>query len=122
MPDHPSKLKTAGIAALLFVVNAFVCHKLFFIEYLNQMASIEGSFIAISRYAMRNYRDMTWWPLWFCGMPYQNVYGPVLHHFVAAVAMVAEISPALAVYAGGATFFFLGPVALVLLTHPFSGS
>ena len=122
MPDHPSKLKTTGIAALLFAANAFVCHKLFFIEYLNQMASIEGSFIAISRYAMENYRDMTWWPLWFCGMPYQNVYGPVLHHLVAAVAMAARISPALAFHAAVAILYCLGPVTLFWMAYKLSDS
>src|SRR5258707_4274637 len=117
MDYQSSKLRTAGIAALLFFANAFVCWKLFFTEYLNQMASIEGAFIAFSRYVMQNYRDMSWLPLWFCGMPYQNVYGPVFHHLVAATAMALHISPALAFHAVTALLYSLGPVTLFWMTY-----
>src|SRR5678815_482905 len=122
MQDRSSKLSTVGIAALLFAANAFVCHKLFFTEYLNQMASIEGAFIAISRFAMQNRHDMSWWPLWFCGMPSQNVYGPVFHQFVAITATLLKISPALAFHAVTAGLYCLGPVTLFWMTFRFTGS
>src|SRR6185436_13972364 len=122
MDHQSSKLKTTGIAALLFAANAIVSRKLFFTEYLNQMASIEGAFIAFSRYAMANYRDMSWLPLWFCGMPYQNVYGPVFHHLVAAAALGLRISPALAFHATTALLYSLGPVTLFWMTYRFTGS
>ncbi|MBI1791541.1 MAG: hypothetical protein HYR60_28765 [Acidobacteria bacterium] len=86
------------------------------------MWSIEGSFIAISRYAAQNFGDWWWWPLWFCGMPYQNVYGPLLHHLVAAVAAAARISPALAFHAVSALFYCLGPVTLFWMAWRLSGS
>ena len=116
------KRKTAAIAALLFVANAFVCQKLFFTEYLNQMGSIEGSFIAISRYAMENYRDMSWWPLWFCGMPYQNVYGPILHHFVALIALTWRLSAPLSFHFVVALLYCLGPVTLFWMSYRLTGS
>jgi len=116
------KRKTAAIAALLFVANAFVCWKLFFIEYLNQMGSIEGSFIAISRYAMENYRDMTWFPLWFGGMPYQNVYGPILHHFVALIALTCRLSAPFAFHFVTALAYCLGPVTLFWMAYRLTGS
>ena len=100
----------------------FVCAKLFSIEYLNQLGSIEGSFIAISRYAVGHFPDLKWWPLWFGGMPYQDVYGPVLHHLVALVAIVLKISPALAFHQTIALLYCAGPVTLCCMAHRLSGS
>lgn len=100
----------------------FICAKLFSIEYLNQLGSIEGSFIAISRYAIDHFPDLKWWPLWFCGMPYNTVYGPLLQHLVALVAVVLRIPPALAFHQTIALFYCLGPVTLFWMTARFSGS
>jgi hypothetical protein len=99
MRASPSKPGPAALAALLAAANAFVCWKLFFTEYTNQMASIEGAFIAFARYTRDNFGDLTWFPLWFGGMPYHNVYGPVFHHAVAAAALAAGVSPALSFHA-----------------------
>ena len=110
------------IAALLFLVNALICQKLFFTEYLNQMHSIEGAFITIARDAVQNFGDVSWWPTWFCGMPYQSVYGPVFHHAVAAAAIVLRISPALAFHTVTALCYCLGPVTLFWMTWRFTGS
>jgi hypothetical protein len=100
----------------------FICAKLFSTEYLNQLGSIEGSFIAISRYTVDHFGDLKWWPLWFCGMPYHDVYGPVLHNLVALVAVVLKISPALAFHKTVALFYCLGPVTLLWMVYRLSGS
>lgn len=100
----------------------FICAKLFSTEYPNQLGSIEGSFIAISRYTIDHFGDLKWWPLWFCGMPYRDVYGPVLHNLVALVAVALKISPALAFHKTVALFYCLGPVTLFWMVYRFSGS
>ncbi len=110
------------LSALLFALNVFVCGKLFSVEYQNQLGSIEGSFIAISRYAIGHFGDLKWWPLWFCGMPYHNVYGPVLQHLVAFIAVVGKLSPAFAFHKTVALFYCLGPVTLFWMATRFSGS
>jgi hypothetical protein len=110
------------LSAALLALNVFVCAKLFSTEYLNQLGSIEGSFIAISRYTIDHFGDLKWWPLWFCGMPYQNVYGPLLHNLVALAAVVLKISPALAFHKTAALFYCLGPVTLFWMAYRFSGS
>jgi hypothetical protein len=67
-------------------LNFYVCRNLFGLEFTQQMESIESSYIAISRWAMSNWSDLTWYPLWFNGMPFHQVYQPGLHLSVAAVA------------------------------------
>ncbi len=116
------RLKTVSLAAALFLVNAYVVHELFLTEYTAQMGSIEAAFIAIARYAMDNWRDLTWFPLWYGGIPYQNTYQPLLHLTVAAVAKLSGSSPALAYHAVTATTYCLGPVTLFWLAWKLSGS
>ena len=114
-------LRTAACISTLLGVNWFVCRELFTVEFLRHMSSIEGAFISISRYSMESWPDLTWWPLWFAGMPYVNTYQPGLHLSVAAVAEVLELSPALAYHAVTAVFYCLGPVTLFWMGYRLSG-
>ncbi len=110
------------MAALLFGLNFYVCRELFSIEYLRHMGSIEGAYIGISRYAMAHWRDLTWFPLWYGGVPYQNSYPPLLHWGVALVASVRGITPAHAYHWTTALAYCLGPVSLFALVRRLSGS
>lgn len=109
-------------SGLLFLANAFVCQKLFFTEYLNWWGSTDGPFIAIARYAMDHHGDLSWWPLWFGGMPYHTVYCPLFPHLVALSAWVFRASPALAFHAMSALFYAMGPVTLFWMAWWFSRS
>ena len=75
--------------ALLLLLNLYIARELFITEYLAQMGSIEGAYIAIARYASQNRGDLSWFPLWYAGIPYQNTYPPLLHLIVAAWAYLA---------------------------------
>ena len=110
-----SRLKTVSLASALFLLNLYVCHELFGIEYLSHMGSIEGAYIGISRYAMAHWRDLSWFPLWYDGIPYQNTYPPLLHLCVALVAAIRGISPALAYHWTTALAYCLGPVTVFAL-------
>lgn len=107
---------------MLFLVNAYVVHELFLTEYTAQMGSIEASFISIARYIMDNWRDLTWFPLWYGGIPYQNTYQPLLHVTVAAVAKLSGSSPALGYHAVTSFIYCLGPVTLFWLAWKLSRS
>ncbi|MBX9602871.1 MAG: hypothetical protein K2X35_17840 [Bryobacteraceae bacterium] len=109
-------------ALLLFLVNAYVCRELFTTEWLDQMGSIEGAYIAIARYAAANFPDLTWFPPWYGGVPYQNTYPPLLHAIVALVSWAGGISPALAYHAVIAFFFCAGPAAVYWLAWRLSQS
>lgn len=111
---------TLAAAALLAALNAYICRDLLRTEYLHQMDSIEGSYIALSRYILAHPHDLTWFPLWYSGIPFQNTYPPLLHMLVAGTAWVFNISPALAHHIVGASFYCLGPVALMFLAYALS--
>lgn len=86
------------------------------------MGSIEGAFIGIARYAMHHWRDLTWFPLWYGGVPYQNTYPPLLHLCVAAFATIFRTSPAHAYHFLTALAYCLGPVALYALALRWTAS
>jgi hypothetical protein len=114
--------RTALLALALLAINLYICRELFAIEYLRHMGSIEGAFIGIARYAMRHWNDLTWFPLWYSGIPYQNTYPPLLHLGVALWATVTGMSPAHAYHFVVALAYCLGPLALFALTLRLSGS
>jgi hypothetical protein len=114
--------RTLLLALVLFGVNLYICRELFSIEYLRHLGSIEGAFIGIARYAMHHWRDLTWFPLWYSGIPYQNTYPPLLHLGVALWATVTGMSPAHAYHFVVALAYCLGPVALFVLALRWSGS
>jgi len=116
------RLKTASVAAGLFLVNLWIARTLLWSEFINQMYSIEGSHIALGRYILDHWPDLHWFPLWYGGIPFQNAY-PVLHPFlVAAVARVSGVSAPHAYHLLTAIFYALGPATLFLLAYKLSGS
>ena len=92
-------LQSAAAALALAALNLAICWRLIQAEYTDHFSSIEGSFIAIARYLSKHWRDSSWWPLWHCGMPYQDTYVPLLPLTVAATASLAHISAAHAYHA-----------------------
>jgi hypothetical protein len=111
---------TLAASAVLTALNVYICRDLFRTEYLHHMDSIEGSYIGISRYILAHPRDLTWFPLWYGGIPFQNTYPPLLHILVAGTAWLFRISPALAHHIVGGAFYCLGPVALMFLAYALS--
>lgn len=119
--SRKSILLTLVGGAVLFALNCYISQKLYAIEYLHHMHSIEPAYISIARYAMENWRDLGWWPLWYGGIPYQNTYPPLLHLTVAAFAKGTGLSPALSFHAVNAFLYCLGPVALYWMALQISG-
>jgi len=115
-----TKNVAAGLA--LFFANVYVCRDLFRMEWLRHMGSIEGAYIGISRYVLEHGRDLSWFPLWYNGVPYQNTYPPFLHLCVAFAAWLFGYSPAHAHHWVTALFYCLGPVAVYALASRMSGS
>lgn len=99
----------------LFALNLYFTRNLFWLEYSRLMGSIEAAYISISRYMLENWRDLTWFPLWYGGIPFQNTYPPLLHALVAGFAAVAGVSPARAHHVVTAMLYCLGPVAVYFL-------
>jgi hypothetical protein len=112
--DKPAA-RVAALSLVLFAINVYVCRELFTIEYLRQMGSIESVFITLARYARDNWSDLSWFPLWYNGIPYQNSYPPLMHLVVAAVSAAMRWSPALAYHATAGFVYCAGPVTLFWL-------
>jgi hypothetical protein len=109
-------------AALLFLLNLWIAMDLLTAEYIDQMGSIEATHITIARWALEHWPNLSWFPLWYNGVPYQNTYNPLHHLIVAAVAGLIGITPALAYHAVTAFFYAFGPVTLFWLALRLSGS
>lgn len=105
-------MSAAAAAGVLFAVNAFVTLRLFRSDYIDQMGSIDGVFIGLARYIRDHFHDLTWFPLWYGGIPYPDSYPPLLHSLVAAVSGWGGISAGLAYHAVTALCYSLAPVAL----------
>jgi hypothetical protein len=114
--------KTLGCAALLFALNAAITQWLFRTAYTNQMGSIEAAFIGIARYVSRHWGDLTWFPIWYGGIPYADSYPPLLHWVVALVISLFGADPGLAYHFVVATVYALGPAALFWMAWRLSGS
>jgi len=84
-------------------------------EYIDQMGSVEGAFIALSRYIAGHWNNLQWLPEWFCGMPVLRVYQPGLHVTVAAIVRLFNFSPEHAYHFMSALVYSLGPVTLFWL-------
>lgn len=102
-------------------MNAYVCRELFTAEFLQQMGSTAGSFIAISRWATEHWGDLSWYPLWFTGMPFFQIYQPGLHLTVASVATVFQLTPQHAYHLVNALIYCLEPVTLFWLCYRVTG-
>jgi len=102
----------AALSAALFAVNAYLIAELFHREFIDQTGSIEAAYISLARYISENWRDLTWFPLWYNGIPFQDSYPPLLHLLSAFTASLFNIPPGTAYHAVCAVLFSLGPVTL----------
>jgi len=112
MPRFREAFRTAAAGLALFSINAGLVWRLFRIPYTQYMGSIEAAYIGLARYIVAHFPHLTWFPLWYGGIPYPDTYPPLLHFTVAGVAAAARISPALAYHIVTAVFYALGPVTV----------
>lgn len=116
-----SRRATALCVLALLGINAYVCLGLFSVEFTERMESIEGSYMSISRWAVDHWGDLTWFPLWFTGMPFHRVYQPGLHLSVAALAKCVGWTPQHAYHFLTALAYCLGSVTLFWLCYRGTG-
>ncbi|HJZ98021.1 MAG TPA: hypothetical protein VKE70_16035 [Candidatus Solibacter sp.] len=107
-----NSLSDLSAVVLLFVLNAWIAWRLFWVEYTPHFNSVEGSFIGLARYMSRHFGHFSWWPLWHCGMPYQDTYVPLVHLSVALTSMASGLSAARSYHFVTAVAYCLAPVTL----------
>lgn len=120
MPAKNRRIAAASLA--LFFVNLWIARDLLSIEWLDQMASIEGTHIALTRWVARNWRDLTWFPLWYGGIPFQHAYLPLVPMLGGAMSAVTGLASARVYHILAALFYAAGPVTLFWLALRLCGS
>ncbi|MBV9396639.1 MAG: hypothetical protein JO062_01580 [Bryobacterales bacterium] len=101
-------------SAVLLGLNVFVAWNLFSTEFTNNMQTNAGSFMAIARFILDHFPHLSWFPFWFNGLPFENVYTPLLHLIDAGFAWITRASPARAYNFVTGAFYAAGPVFLFL--------
>jgi hypothetical protein len=101
--------------ALLFGLNLFLALPLLKVEYLADMHSIDGVFIGLARWIRMHPGDLRWFPFWYGGMPFQDVYPPAFHMVVALSSWIGDVSVARAYHGVEAVTYSLGSVTMFLL-------
>ncbi len=115
-------LEEAGCAAALSALNAWICWRLFWVEYTSKFNSVEGAFIGMARHISLHWGDFGWWTIWHAGMPYQDTYVPLLHLTVAAVTTLMRWPPAHAYHFVTGLTYSLGPATLYLMARRFDAT
>ena len=105
----------------LLALNVYIAARTFVCEYIPSMGSIEAAYISLARYILDHPFDLTWFPLWYAGVPYENTYPPLMHLTTAAVAWLGDVSPAHAHHIVGGAMYCMGPVTLFWLALRLSG-
>lgn len=112
------KYKARGLfPATVLAVNLVVCWRYFRAEYINQMPSIEGVFIALEEYIQRHWPTYDWFSMWYGGMPFTRVYQPGLHYLVAVLSTLSGVSAAHGYHAVAALGYSFGGVAFYFLAR-----
>ncbi len=117
-----ARYRIAGYVLILFCLNLYIAWDLLTAEYIDQMGSIESTHITLARYALENWGDLKWFPLWYGGIPWQNAYPPLVPICLAGVARITGMTPAHAYHSTTALFYATGPVALFVLATRLSRS
>jgi hypothetical protein len=115
-------LRTAACAVALFALNAYITLFLFHTDYTRQMGSIEAAYIGLARYIANHLGQLSWFPLWYGGIPYADTYPPLLHVLCGLVVAGTGISPGLAHHFVTATVYALGPVTLFWMAWRLGGN
>ena len=114
-------IRTAISCVGLFVLNAYLTLRLFHTAYTRQMGSIEAVYIGLARYIAAHLGDLTWFPLWYGGIPYSDTYPPLLHWICGLVVRIFGVDPGLAHHFVTAAVFALGPVTVFWMAWRLGG-
>ncbi len=109
------KIRLLAASLFLFLLNAWIVRDLVRIEWLDQMGSIEGTYIALARWVARNWGELSWLPLWYGGIPFQNGYPPLVPALAGGLSALSGLAPARAYHILVALFYAAGPVTLFWL-------
>ncbi|HLJ51589.1 MAG TPA: hypothetical protein VKU01_36535 [Bryobacteraceae bacterium] len=105
---------------ILLALGFALIQPLFNLEYLNNWASIESTFIAQGRMLREHLPHTSWQPLWYCGTRFDYIYPPALPYGTALLSLATGRSTARAYHLYTASLYVLGIVGVYWLA--FAGS
>jgi hypothetical protein len=115
--------KTACFDSLLLIfLTSILVWPLFRLEYLDNFASIESTFIADARMLSENLPHPGWQPLWYGGTRFDYIYPPALRYGTALLSRFGGISTARAYHLFTGVFYVFGIAAVYWLVRVGSGS
>jgi len=109
-----------ALGGFLFALNAWICHKLFAIEF-THLHNNAGAFMAISRFYREHWRDLGWLPWFDAGKPVEYAYQPLLPALTAILNWLSPWSIARCYEVMLATLYCLGSVTLFWFAYEWSG-
>lgn len=109
-------------SAAVFLLVCALIGPLFFLEYLDNWASIECTFIADARVIREHLPHPAWMPLWYCGTRFDYIYPPALQYGTALLSLFLRISTARAYHLYIAFFYALGMAGVYSLAYAGSRS
>ena len=129
MQAQPIRARLVGLKAgvrwtpaFLFALNLWMVSRLLRSEYIDQLPSIEGVFMALARYIQKHGSGYNWFPEWWAGMPLQRTYQLGLPRITAAVSTWGNLSIPAAYHATIAVSYALGAVTLWFLVLTLTGN
>ncbi|TMC26958.1 MAG: hypothetical protein E6I57_08110 [Chloroflexi bacterium] len=106
---------------LLFALQALLIAPLFTGQFTQFRGSIEATFIANARFIAERFPDLSWYPYWYLGFPFELFYTPLLPGIVALLGKIGgDIPQAYRIVA--ATGYALGLPALYLAARELTRS
>jgi hypothetical protein len=111
----PRKRAFALDTVILVILTAALIWPLFRLNYLDNWASIESTFIADARILSAHLPHPGWQPLWYCGTRFDYIYPPALRYGTALISKLGGISTARAYHLYTATYYVFGIAAVYWL-------
>jgi hypothetical protein len=110
-----------AVSAFLFGLNAWICHRLFAIEF-THLHNNAGAFMSLARFYREHWRNLGWMPWFDAGKPIEYAYQPLLPALTAVLNALSPWSIARCYEIMIATIYSLGSITLFWFAWEWSGS
>ena len=119
MVKRATSARTAALidSALVFLFTCALIYPLFSLEYLDNWASIESTFISDARVLREHLPHPSWLPLWYCGTRFDYVYPPAIPYGTALISLGLGVSTARAYHLLTAILYALGIAGVYWLAY-----
>lgn len=121
-PRFEKRLRPILDSVFVFLLACVLLFPLFRLEYLDNWASIESTFIADARILRENLPHPGWYPLWYCGTRFDYIYPPALRYGTALGSLLLHVSAARAYHLYTAFLYALGIAGVYWLAYAGSRS